>query len=294
MMSIYLEKFTPSARQISNCYKLSNLHKKDEMVRIGILNLMPNKLETELQFLNIFSRLPFDISLYFIRLEKYVPKNCSADYLGNHYIGYSQIQNAGLDGLIITGAPVELKQFEEVDYWEELTCVMEIAKKHIKSTIYICWAALAGLYYHYGIEKQNVEKKVFGVFKHNVKDPEHELFKGFDDEFFAPHSRHSEIREEDIEEKHSLEILSTSDEAGVFMVSDKACNNIFITGHLEYDAETLKKEYERDLNLGKPIQIPEGYFDNNNPNTTPKMKWKSYCTLFYTNWIFEYLKRART
>lgn len=278
-MSIYLEK------------NVLNLEKEKKVPKIGILNLMPNKIETEIHFLNLLSQVSIDIYIYFIRLESYIPKNCSFKYLKDNYITLNDIENDFLDGLIITGAPLELKEFEEVEYWQELSSIMEFSKKNIKSTIYICWGALAGFYYHYGIPKYNLEEKIFGVFPHNVLNKNHRLLKGFDDEFLVPHSRYSLVREEDIRKEKGLEILSTSDETGIFLVSDKGCNKIFLTGHLEYESETLKKEYERDTKLGKPIKMPKYYSYKDDLNTKLKSRWRAHATLFYTNWIYEYLIR---
>lgn len=278
-MSIYLEK------------NVLNLKKEKKVPKIGILNLMPNKIETEIHFLNLLSQVSIDIYIYFIRLESYIPKNCSFKYLKDNYITLNDIENDFLDGLIITGAPLELKEFEEVEYWQELSSIMEFSKKNIKSTIYICWGALAGFYYHYGIPKYNLEEKIFGVFPHNVLNKNHRLLKGFDDEFLVPHSRYSLVREEDIRKEKGLEILSTSDETGIFLVSDKGCNRIFLTGHLEYESETLKKEYERDTKLGKPIKMPKYYSYKDDLNTKLKSRWRAHATLFYTNWIYEYLIR---
>lgn len=276
-MSIYLGKSISTS-------------KKEKMIpKIGILNLMPNKLETEIHFLNLLSRVSIDICIHFIRLETYIPKNCSFKYLKDNYISFRDIENDFLDGLIITGAPLELKEFEDVEYWQELKTIMEFSKRNIKSTIYICWGALAGFYYHYGIPKYNLEEKIFGVFPHNILNKNHKLLKGFDDEFLVPHSRYSLVKEEDIRKEKHLEVLSTSDEAGIFLVADKDCNKIFLTGHLEYGAETLKKEYERDIELGKLIEIPKYYSYRDVSNTKLKSRWRAHATLFYTNWIYRYL-----
>ncbi len=258
--------------------------------KIGILNLMPNKIETENQFSNIFSEIFTEVSLYFFRLETYIPKNCNIEYLKNNYLTFSDINKNFLDGLIITGAPLELKGFEEIDYWEELKSIMEFSKKNIKSTIYICWGALAGLYYHYKMPKRIVRDKIFGIFPHKIIEENHKLLKGFDDEFLVPHSRYFFIEKEDINKyKDELDILSDNDEIGSFLIANKDLSEIYLTGHFEYEADTLKKEYERDIVLNKNISIPQNYFDNDNTNNIPKMKWRAHCVLFFNNWVFECL-----
>ncbi|SCG84167.1 homoserine O-succinyltransferase [Proteiniborus sp. DW1] len=264
-----------------------------EKIHIGILNLMPNKIETEHQFINIFSQVPFNVGLHFLRLESYIPKNCSIEYLRNYYLSIMDIDEDTLDGLIITGAPLENMKFEEVKYWDELTSIIDFSKKYIKSTIYICWGAIAGLYYNYNIPKHNVEEKIFGVFSHEVLDKNNKLMKGFDDDFLVPHSRYFSINEQDIRSKEQkLDILSSSKDSGTLLVANKNLSEIYITGHLEYGAETLKKEYERDIRLGKAIKVPVNYFNNDNINSLPKMKWNAHRTLFFTNWLCECLVRS--
>lgn len=258
-------------------------NKKNKIPQIGILNLMPNKIETEQHFINILSQVPINIFLYFIRLKTYIPENSSFKYLKENYVTFDKVKD-NLDGLIITGAPLEFKDFKDVKYWVELEEIMDFSNKNIKSTIYICWAVSAGLYFHYNIPKYNLKEKVFGVFTHNITDIDHRLFKGFDDTFSVPHSRYFFIREEDINKTCKLDILSISEEAGVFLVADKGCSKIFLTGHLEYSADTLKKEYKRDIEKGLKIKKPKNYDIYN-----AKSLWRAHATLFYTNWIYEYL-----
>lgn len=266
---------------------------KDEIKvpNIGILNLMPNKIETERQFFTIFSEILMEVNLHFFRLETYIPKNCDIEYLKENYITFNDIDENFLDGLIITGAPLELKEFHQVKYWEELKSIMEFSKNNIKSTIYICWGALAGLYHHYNIPKNNVDNKIFGIFPHYIVRKDHKLLKGFDDEFLVPHSRYFSIHEKHIKGyEDKLDILATNDEIGAFLIASKDLREIYLTGHFEYDRDTLKKEYKRDIILGKSINIPKNYFDDE-VDEVPKMKWKAHRILFFTNWVLECLLR---
>lgn len=266
---------------------------KDEIKvpNIGILNLMPNKIETERQFFTIFSEILMEVNLHFFRLETYIPKNCDIEYLKENYITFNDIDENFLDGLIITGAPLELKEFHQVKYWEELKSIMEFSKNNIKSTIYICWGALAGLYHHYNIPKNNVDNKIFGIFPHYIVRKDHKLLKGFDDEFLVPHSRYFSIHEKHIKRhENKLDILATNDEIGAFLIASKDLREIYLTGHFEYDRDTLKKEYKRDIILGKSINIPKNYF-NDEVDEVPKMKWKAHRILFFTNWVLECLLR---
>lgn len=266
---------------------------KDEIKvpNIGILNLMPNKIETERQFFTIFSEILMEVNLHFFRLETYIPKNCDIEYLKENYITFNDIDENFLDGLIITGAPLELKEFHQVKYWEELKSIMEFSKNNIKSTIYICWGALAGLYHHYNIPKNNVDNKIFGIFPHYIVRKDHKLLKGFDDEFLVPHSRYFSIHEKHIKRhENKLDILATNDEIGAFLIASKDLREIYLTGHFEYDRDTLKKEYKRDIILGKSINIPKNYFDDE-VDEVPKMKWKAHRILFFTNWVLECLLR---
>jgi len=265
------------------------LHQDIRPLRIGILNLMPQKIETETQLLRMLSNTPLQVEIEFIQLSSHDSKHTSKDHLEIFYKKFSEIKNQRLDGLIITGAPVEHLRFEEVDYWEELKEIMTWSKKNVTSTLYICWAAQAGLYFHYGINKYLAEKKVFGVFEHQIVDKQAPLMRGFDDAFVVPHSRHTEILEKDIKKIKDLEILSLSKEAGVHAIATKDGSKIFVTGHSEYDSHTLKNEYERDLRKGLKIDMPKHYFPNDNPKKLPVVNWRSHAFLLYSNWLNYYV-----
>lgn len=221
--------------------------------------------------------------------KTYQPKNTPVEHLENFYCSFDQIEKQKFDGMIITGAPVEHLAFEEVHYWQELTTIMDYAKENVTSVIYICWGAQAGLYYHYGIPKYPLPEKMFGIFKHRVVKPGVELLRGFDDEFYIPHSRHTEIKEEDIKGCPELEILATSEEAGVAIVATRDKRQIFITGHPEYDSTTLQKEYLRDLNKGLKINIPQNYFQDDDPSKEPINRWRGHANLLYYNWLNYYV-----
>ena len=265
------------------------LHQDIRPLKIGILNLMPLKIETETQLLRMLSNTPLQVEVELIQLSSHVSKNTSEGHIKSFYKKFSEIKDQRLDGLIITGAPVEHLKFEEVDYWEELKKVMQWSEKNVISTLYICWAAQAGLYYHYGINKYPVNKKVFGIFEHQTVNKQSPLMRGFDDTFVVPHSRHTEIREKDIKKIKSLQILSLSKEAGVHIVASKDGSKIFVTGHSEYDSHTLGKEYERDLKKGLEIEIPKYYYPDNNTKNAPIVNWRSHAFLLYSNWLNYYV-----
>ena len=254
-------------------------------LKILLLNLMPKKIETETQLSRLLGNSPLQVELELIHTKSHKSKNTSAEHLLAFYKTFDDVKHRTFDGLIITGAPVENMPFEEVTYWDELCEIMEWSKTHVQSTFHICWGAQAGLYYHYGIEKYPLDKKLFGIFKHTKDYKNSILFRGFDDEFLVPHSRHTTINKEDIEKVDALKILASSKEAGVFAVSSQGGRQIFFTGHPEYDVNTLKNEYLRDLNAGKPIEIPVNYFPNDNPEEEPLWKWHSYASLLYSNWL---------
>lgn len=255
-----------------------------------ILNLMPNKIATETQLLRALSNSPLQVNIDLLYTASYHPKHTTTEHLVKFYETFADVQDRFYDGMIITGAPVELMDFEEVAYWKELCEIMEWSKTHVYSTLHICWGAQAGLYYHYGIPKYNLPAKVFGVFEHSMTYTKPvKLFRGFDDFFYVPHSRHTEVRKEDIERNPSLRILSESDECGVYAVSDLSGRQIFITGHSEYDVNTLRDEYFRDVNKGLDIQVPRNYFPNDDPNSEPHMKWRSSSTLLFMNWLNYYV-----
>ena len=254
-------------------------------LKILLLNLMPKKIETETQLSRLLGNSPLQVDLELIHTKSHISKNTSAEHLFTFYKTFDDVKDKTFDGMIITGAPVENMEFEEVEYWDELCEIMEWTKTNVHSTFHICWGAQAGLYYHYGIKKYPLDKKLFGVFEHKVDYKKSILFRGFDEVFLVPHSRHTTVLAEDIKQVKDLRILSTSPEAGVYAVSTKKGKQIFITGHSEYDRDTLANEYFRDLNAGKPIDIPKNYFPNDNPKKNPVITWRSHANLLYSNWL---------
>ncbi|TJX15930.1 homoserine O-succinyltransferase [Tissierella creatinini] len=258
-------------------------------LKIGILNLMPTKMTTEVQLLRLLGNTPLQIDITLLHSKTYHSKNVSSEYLRTFYKTFDDIKNQRFDGFIITGAPVELMEFEEVAYWNELKEIMDWTKDNVTSTLHICWGAQAALYHHYGIPKYRLDKKMFGVFKHTVNNRDLQLIRGFDDEFLIPHSRHTEILRKDIEKVKSLEIISESKESGVYMVISKDGKEIYLTGHAEYDAETLKSEYDRDVREGKPIEIPVNYYPENDPSKEPLLTWRCHASLLFSNWLNYYV-----
>lgn len=254
-------------------------------LKILLLNLMPKKIETETQFSRLLGNSPLQVELELIHTRSHKSKNVSEEHLLSFYKTFDSVRDNYYDGLIITGAPVEQIEFEEVEYWNELVDIMEWSKTHVHSTLHICWGAQAGLYYHYGIKKYPLDSKLFGVFPHKLDYKRSILFRGFDDTFMIPHSRHTTIHPEDIAEVPELKILASSEEAGVYAVSNKKGRQIFVTGHIEYDADTLKAEYLRDLSQGKPIDIPKNYFPDDNPKKAPVVSWRAHANLLFSNWL---------
>ena len=254
-------------------------------LKILILNLMPTKIATETQLARLLGNSPLQVEPEFLQTASYVPKNTSAEHMIAFYKHFDEVKNNKYDGLIITGAPVEQMPFEEVEYWDELCRIMEWSKTNVTSTFHICWGAQAGLYYHYGIRKYPLDKKLFGVFLHKAEHKRSMLLRGFDDEFWVPHSRHTTVLREDIEKHPELKILASSDEAGVYAVATERGKQIFITGHSEYDADTLKKEYLRDKNAGLPIEVPKNYFPDDDDTKEPIVRWRSHANLIYSNWL---------
>ena len=261
-------------------------------LKIAILNLMPTKITTETQLLRLLGNTSLQVDIELIKTHSYQSKNTSEEHLLAFYKTFSEIKNSKFDGMIITGAPIEQLEFEEVDYWEELKEIMEWTKTNVTSTFHICWGAQAALYYHYGIKKYPLEKKLFGVFEHNVKRKTKMLLRGFDDTFFAPHSRHTEVKLEDIEENPNLEVLSTSENAGVYIVASKGGKQIFVTGHSEYDDVTLSQEYYRDINKGLQIEVPANYFPQNDAKKPPKVTWRAHANLLFSNWLNYHVYQA--
>ena len=254
-------------------------------LQILLLNLMPTKIDTETQLARVLGNTPLQIELELIAPAGHVSKNISQEHMLAFYKTFDQVKDRTFDGLIITGAPVELMDFEEVDYWPELCEIMEWSKTHAHSTLHICWGAQAGLYYHYGIRKQLLPEKLFGVFRHTVEDPNYILFRGFDDKFWVPHSRNTTVAREDIEAVEGLKVLSASPEAGVYAVKSPEGKQVFLMGHAEYDPDTLKKEYLRDVAAGVDIQLPANYFPDDDPSQPPIVRWRSCAHLLYGNWL---------
>ena len=254
-------------------------------LKILILNLMPTKVETETQLLRLLGNTPLQIEIDLLQTATYEAKNVSKQHLLSFYKTFDEIKDNRYDGMIVTGAPVEHMEFEEVDYWDELVSIMKWSNKNVYSTMYICWGAQAGLYYHYGIKKKTLEKKLFGIYKHKVLIPTHPLLRGFDDSFYAPHSRHTYNDIDDIRAVEDLDILTFSEQAGVHICADRACRKFFISGHSEYDRCTLAGEYARDLEKGLKIQVPENYFPDNNANKLPIMNWRGASSLLFSNWV---------
>ncbi len=267
-------------------------HQDIRPIEIGILNLMPLKEDNELQTLRSLSNTPLQVNVTFITVSSHESAHTSQKHLEQFYVTLDDIKDSNLDGLIITGAPVEQYDFEEVDYWEELCRIMDWAKTHVTSTLHVCWGAQAGLYYHYGIKKHAMSKKVFGVYEHRVMNRKVPLVRGFDDYFMAPHSRHTEMVREDIEAEEDLTILAESKEAGVLLVIDSRGHNIFLMGHPEYDRMTLHKEYMRDKNQGLPIDVPVNYYPDDDCTKRPRLQWRSHGNILYSNWLNYYVYQA--
>ncbi len=254
-------------------------------LEIVLLNLMPTKVATETQFSRLLGNTPLQVKLELMHMSTHTSRNVSQDHLLNFYKSFDELKHRKFDGMVITGAPVENMEFEDVDYWQELCQSMEWSKTNVHSTIHICWGAQAGLYYHYGIPKHPLEEKLFGVFRHKADYRRSILMRGFDDEFWAPHSRHTTILREDIEKVPGLKILASSEKAGVYALMSKEGKQIFVTGHSEYDPETLENEYRRDKNLGLPIAVPENYYPNDDDSKPPIVRWRSHGNLLFSNWL---------
>ena len=254
-------------------------------LKILILNLMPKKIETETQLARLLGNTPLQVEMELIHTKSHQSKNVAEEHLLAFYKTFDEVKERNFDGIIITGAPVEHLQFEEVEYWQELVQIMEWSKTHVHSTFHICWGAQAGLYYHYGVQKYGVPEKMFGVFPHKVEYKNSILFRGFDDTFMVPQSRHTTVLREDIEKIGDLKILASSEKTGVYAIASKNGRQIFITGHSEYDADTLKNEYLRDKSQGKPIKIPENYFPDDDESKDPLVSWRAHANLLYSNWL---------
>lgn len=284
-----------SILEAENIFVMDELRATTQDIRplqILILNLMPIKQDTELQLLRALSNTPLQIDITFLQLATHVSKHTAASHLNKFYCVFDDIRSQKFDGMIITGAPVEQMAFEEVTYWDELTRIMEWSKSHITSTLHICWGAQAGLYYHYGIKKELLPKKAFGIFEHKVLNRKTALVRGFDDYFLAPHSRHTTVSREDILNNPALTILAESDEVGIFIVIAQDGRQIFVMGHPEYDRITLDNEYKRDVSKGLPIELPFNYYPDNDCEKRPILSWRSHANILYTNWLDYYVYQS--
>ncbi len=260
-------------------------HQDIRPLKIIILNIMPKKIETETQLMRLLSNTPLQVDIELLNLASHISKNTPENHLSNFYTTFENVKNNKYDGMIITGAPVEQLEFEEVDYWEEICSIMEWSKFNVFSTLHICWGAQAGLYYHFGIQKKLLPKKLFGVFEHKIEYNNSQLLKGFDDIFMVPHSRHTTIERSDIESDENLQILASSHDAGVYIAANKNGRQYFITGHSEYDRNTLAEEYLRDIEKGLEIDVPCNYFPENNPEKEPHFSWGCHANLMFSNWL---------
>ena len=289
-MPIRIDNELPAKQrlEIENIFVMSNMRADTQDIRplkILILNLMPTKLETETQLLRLLSNSPLQVDVEFLQVATHEAKNVSKSHMEKFYETYDDVKDRKYDGMIITGAPVEQIEFEEVDYWNELCKIMEWSKTNVYSTFHICWGAQAGLYYHYGIKKYPTKKKIFGIFPHKSLDETHPLMRGLDDIYYVPHSRHTEIKAQDIAQVQDLQILSYSEMAGIHIVADMECRKFFVTGHSEYDRDTLAREYFRDKEKGLDIDVPYNYFPNDDVNATPQMEWKGTANILFNYWL---------
>ena len=264
-------------------------HQDIRPLRIVIVNLMPEKITTETQILRLLGNSPLQVDIVLLRPGSHKSKNTPNEHLATFYKTFYDIKDEKFDGLVITGAPVEQLDFKEVDYWDELIKIMEWSKNNVFSTFHICWGAQAGLYYHYGIKKHPLTEKKFGIFKHTVNDKYSKLFRGFDDVFYAPHSRYTEVRKDEIEKVDGIKVLSESEECGVYIAASDDGRQIFVVGHSEYDHDTLKREYERDINKGLKVDVPQNYYIDDNPDKGIIVRWRSHANLLYTNWLNYYV-----
>ncbi|MGN0472938.1 MAG: homoserine O-succinyltransferase [Lachnospiraceae bacterium] len=268
------------------------IHQDIRPLNVGILNLMPIKQDTELQLLRALSNTPLQVDVTLVTVKSHVSQNTSMSHLNQFYVNFEEIRNRTFDGFIITGAPVEQMEFEEVDYWDELCEIMEWTREHVTSTIHICWGAQAALYHYFGLQKELLPEKLFGIYEHRVLNRKIPLVRGFDDYFMAPHSRHTTVPAEAIHQCGELTVLAESDEAGVFLAYANNGKQIFIMGHPEYDRVTLDKEYHRDLDKGLPISVPKNYYPNDDASVRPNLQWRSHSNNLYTNWINYYVYQA--
>ena len=258
-------------------------------LRIVILNLMPLKITTETDLVRLLSNTPLQLEIYFMKLKSHTSKNTPIEHMMMFYKDFDVLEKEKFDGMIITGAPIEHLEFEDVEYWNEISKIFAWANTHVTSTMYICWAAQAGLYYHYGVPKYQLPKKMFGIFQQHTLQPQIPLFRGFDDVFYMPHSRHTEVRREDIEKHNELEIVAESPDSGVSIVMARGGRQIFVTGHMEYSPYTLDSEYRRDLGKRDDVDMPKNYYRDNDPQKTPNVTWRAHANLLFSNWINYYI-----
>lgn len=296
-MPIKIPEGLPAAATLEkeNIFTMSELrasHQDIRPLKIAVLNLMPTKIATENQLIRLLSNSPLQIDLTLVKTETHTSKNTSEEHMESFYKSYSDIKNEKFDGFIITGAPVENLDFDDVNYWEELCDIFEWTKTHVHSTLHICWAAQAGLFYHYGVPKYPLDQKMFGIFEHTVEDPKHPLMRGFDELFKAPHSRHTEIREEDVANIPELQILAKSHDAGLYIIADANKRRFYVMGHAEYDNDTLAKEYFRDIDRGLEIALPKDYFRHNDSTRRPLNVWRSHANLLFANWLNYYVYQS--
>ena len=289
-MPLNLQKNLPAIELLKkeNIFVMDSLRASEQDIRplrMVVLNLMPLKITTETDFIRLLSNSPLQIELDFLKISCHTPKNTRIEHMEEFYKDFETIANDYYDGMIITGAPVELMEYEDVNYWNEVTQIFNWAHTHVTSTLYICWAAQAGLYHFHGVPKYELSAKMFGVFKHTLNDASNPIFRGFDDEFFVPHSRHTEIRKEDILNVPELTLLSESSESGVYMVMARGGREFFITGHSEYSPNTLNEEYLRDVAKGMDIEVPRNYYRNDDPAQGPLVRWRGHANLLFTNWL---------
>lgn len=289
-MPIQIPNDLPAAETLKNenIFVMTRTRAETQHIRpleIVLLNLMPTKIVTETQLSRVLGNTPLQVHLELMMISSHKSKNTPEEHLLSFYKTFDELKDRKFDGMVITGAPVENLPFEEVDYWDELVRIMEWSKTHVHSTFHICWAAQAGLYYHYGIQKHPLPEKLFGVYPHHADYKRAILLRGFDDTFWAPHSRHTTIRREDVEAQPGLKILASSDEAGVYIIMNKEGRQIFVTGHSEYDPDTLEREYLRDKNQGLPIHVPVNYYPNDDDTKPPVVRWRGHGNLLYSNWL---------
>ena len=289
-MPIKIPNSLPAAKTLAdeNIFVMTETRAQTQDIRplrILILNLMPTKIATETQLARLLGNTPLQVEVELIRTASHESKNTSQEHLLSFYKTFDEVKNDRFDGMIITGAPVEHLEFEDVEYWDELCEIFEWSKSHVHSTLHICWGAQAGLYYHFGVKKIPLEKKLFGIFEHTVDYKNPILFRGFDDIFYAPHSRNSTVDPAEVKAVKELKVLATSKEAGIYACMTEKGRQIFITGHSEYDSDTLAKEYFRDLNKGLPIDVPKNYFPNDDPQNPPRVTWRAHANLLFSNWL---------